>query len=62
MIMGPFTKYITCLIQLHELNRKDSVEADDVRDQMDEPWQAMSKEQQLLCSSVSVALIKERDE
>lgn len=60
MVDGPFTKYIKYLIQLHEFDNRESLEADVVRDQMDEPWHAMSVEQRLLCSSVSDQMRKER--
>jgi hypothetical protein len=60
MVDGPFMKYLKLMIQLHEFGI-ESVESDVVRDQMDEPWEAMSVDQKLLCSEVSAALIKERD-
>jgi hypothetical protein len=60
MVGGPFMTYIKGLIQLHEFGI-ESVESDVVRDQMDEPWHAMSVDQKALCSDVAAALIKERD-
>ena len=57
--MKPFEQQLHQLLKLHALmqeNNGDSAEADELRDQMDKPWYAMSDSERALISSVSEAL------
>src|SRR4051812_27483827 len=59
LIDAVYERYAACVRALHRLfveGKDESDEADELRDRMDEPWEALTPEQQALVSGLTADL------